>query len=128
MMPPWTKVMNAQLECQVHCLLIDNSGETRQLDIAKQEACKYIASLSEGDFLSIVTYSSAGRTIAEWLQCTVAGKHEMIMATKAISAKQGTTSLTAGTACVLTLDGMRYLNLPLAEDSENCLPVGETDC
>ena len=91
-MPPQSTDRGLDPALGAYCLLIDVSysmsheaqvttdeGEKTGfgyslLDIAKHATSTFISTMSDGDYVTIVTYSSSVRTVQEWIKCDAAGK------------------------------------------------------
>ena len=113
--PPQTLVNPARPTLGAHCLVIDVSYSMEQaatvttddgdkvnhgftvLDIAKHAMCVYVASLEEGDWVSVVSYATEARMVHEWTACSAEGKESLSRAIRGLK-EEGSTNLTAGLA------------------------------
>lgn len=66
-----------------------------QLDIAKHSTNTFVASLSDEDYISIVTYSDGATVLVDWTKCTSDGRDKAIAAIHSMRPERST-NLMAG--------------------------------
>ena len=66
-----------------------------QLDIAKHSTNTFVASLSDGDYVCIVTYSDGAKVLLDWTECSNDGREKAIAAIHSMRPERST-NLMAG--------------------------------